>query len=68
MHELIEETFNVVETNMPRVDCTESRHRFRSDRRKAWQKPQLISLNEKIAPHTEILDGRSVLDALCSGY
>ncbi len=38
MHELIEETFDVLETNMPGVDCTESRYRFRHDRRKPWQK------------------------------
>lgn len=44
MHELIEETFDVVETNMPGVDCTESRHRFRSDRRKAWRKPPLLQM------------------------
>ena len=38
MHELIEETFDVVETNVPEADCPESRHSFRCDRRKAWQK------------------------------
>jgi len=38
MHELIEETFDVLETNRPEVDCTESRYRFRYDRRKPWQK------------------------------
>ena len=39
MHRLIEDTFDVVETHMPSVDCTESRYRFRHDRRKPWQEP-----------------------------
>ena len=37
MHGLIEDTFDVVETHIPGVDCTESRYRFRHDRRKRWQ-------------------------------
>ena len=42
MHCLIEDTFDVVETHMPGVDCTESRYRFRHDRRKPWQEPPLL--------------------------
>lgn len=44
---LIEETFDVIETNMPEVDCTESRYHLRYDRHRPWQKlPPLQS--EKI--------------------
>ena len=44
---LIEETFGVIETNIPEVDCTESRYCFRYDRRRPRQKlPPLQS--EKI--------------------
>lgn len=36
MHNLIEDTFDVVKIYMPDVDSTKSRHRFQHDRRKPW--------------------------------